>query len=264
MKRLLLILPLALAATSSSLAASSPAAQERAQVRLIAESGLRAGAYHAAVVVDLAPDTITYWRNPGDAGVPPTFDFSASDNLQGARVTMPAPSRIAEADGEALGYRDRLVMPLAVTPKDAGKPVRLEMKFDYAACARICVPMHADEVLILQPNGAASADAALIAQTEAIVPKPATLAEAGALERIKADKPSFLFTPKNGGALDLFADAPDGYFITTRKQGAGFLITIADAPNDAPAPPAPVALTLTREQGALEFPAPLDAPAPAR
>src|SRR3954451_2214485 len=45
----------------------------------------------AGVEMKLAPGWHTYWRYPGDSGVPPEFDFSSSDNLKSATVRYPAP-----------------------------------------------------------------------------------------------------------------------------------------------------------------------------
>ena len=70
----------------------APAA--KAEARLVA-----AGPTLAAFEVRLAPGAITYWRNPGDAGVPPTFDFTGSQNVARVDPIFPAPKRISEPDG---------------------------------------------------------------------------------------------------------------------------------------------------------------------
>ena len=86
----------------------APAA--KSQARLIAASRDLAG-----FEIALAPGAITYWRDPGDAGLPPTLDFSASDNVASVEPEFPAPKRIKEADGgEAFGYDGDVVFPLRI------------------------------------------------------------------------------------------------------------------------------------------------------
>ncbi|HBR25972.1 MAG TPA: hypothetical protein DD732_02860, partial [Rhizobiales bacterium] len=67
----------------------------------------------------------TYWKNPGDSGVPPTFDWSGSNNLKHAEVLYPAPHRIADANGTAIGYDDEIVFPVKLTPEREGEPIEL-------------------------------------------------------------------------------------------------------------------------------------------
>jgi len=95
----------------------------KAEARLIA-----AGDRLAGFEIKLAPGAITYWRDPGEAGLPPSFDFSASDNVASVEPVFPAPGRIKEADGgEAFGYEGGVVFPLRVEPRDASRPVTLAL-----------------------------------------------------------------------------------------------------------------------------------------
>src|SRR4029077_13588186 len=71
---------------------------QRAAVRLIAgASRSEAGAtiHRAGVEIRLAPGWKTYWRYPGDSGLPPRFDFSKSQNVKSITVRWPAPQRLA-------------------------------------------------------------------------------------------------------------------------------------------------------------------------
>ena len=132
----------------------APGAKSRA--RLIADG---AG---AGFEIALDPGAITYWRDPGEAGVPPTFDFSGSDNLAKAEVEFPAPERIPEPDGSvAFGYRGGVVLPIRVVAADPGKPVRLVAKVNYAVCEKICLPARASAALALGAPGASPNAAAL-------------------------------------------------------------------------------------------------------
>src|SRR3569833_3160178 len=68
----------------------------------------------------------TYWRTPGDSGVPPRFDFSKSENVEAVTVLWPAPQAFDDgAGGHSIGYHDSVVLPLRIVAKSADKPVIL-------------------------------------------------------------------------------------------------------------------------------------------
>src|SRR5450755_3683867 len=94
-------------------------------VRLLA--GSRSGAVLlGGIAFQLQPGWHTYWRSPGDSGVPPRFDFSKSDNVEAVAVLYPAPQKFDDgAGGTSLGYTHKIVLPLRITAKDANKPVTL-------------------------------------------------------------------------------------------------------------------------------------------
>ena len=76
---------------------------QRAAVRLIGAA--QRGTVHAGVEIRLASGWKTYWRYPGDSGVPPRFDFSASRNVASVTVRYPAPQRLSDESGTSIGYK---------------------------------------------------------------------------------------------------------------------------------------------------------------
>ncbi len=233
---------------------------DKAQVRFVTAGDLAADGYHAAIVIELAPDTLTYWRNPGEAGVPPSFDWSASQNVAKADVSLPAPTRIKEAGGDVFGYMKRVAYAVRIEPADRSKPVQAALKMDYAACEKICIPMHAEAQALLAPDGKAGPDAAEVAAAAALTPRKAALDQVATIAPIVgAPKPSWRVEPKIKDAGDLFPEAPDGYFLETARDGAGFRLTLAERPAGRPPEPVPARLTLTAPSGAVEFDVRLDA-----
>lgn len=97
----------------------------------------------AGIEIRLREKWKTYWRVPGDAGIPPRFDFSGSENLEKAEVLWPAPNRYTDQFGVAIGYKDRVIFPLRLTPIDPKKPIKFSVKLDYAACEIVCIPLQA-------------------------------------------------------------------------------------------------------------------------
>ncbi len=96
--------------------------------------------FRAGIEVRLAPGWKTYWRYPGDSGVPPRFDFSKSDNVKSVAVLWPAPHRFTDESGASIGYKGHLLLPLHVVAADPKRPVTLRLSIDYAICENLCVP----------------------------------------------------------------------------------------------------------------------------
>ena len=135
--------------------------EAHAEARLIAGAMAKtadAAFVRAGVEIKLDPGWKTYWRDPGDSGMPPTLDFSGSDNVKAVTVLWPAPQQFPDgAGGNSIGYLDHVVLPLRVTPVDAAKPSALHLKLGDDVCGNMCVPVEADLKLPLSGDGAEEA-----------------------------------------------------------------------------------------------------------
>ncbi|HEY3908445.1 MAG TPA: protein-disulfide reductase DsbD domain-containing protein [Stellaceae bacterium] len=131
-----------------------------------------ASTVEVGVEIRLAPGWHAYWRSPGDAGIPPSIDWTGSDNLAQAQIAWPAPQRYSLQGFETAGYQDHLVLPVRLALSRPGQPLALHAAIDYAACAQICVPYSAKLALNLPAGGASPApQAGLIAAARARVPQ---------------------------------------------------------------------------------------------
>ena len=144
-------------------------------MRLLA--GSRSGAVLlGGVALQLQPGWKTYWRTPGDSGVPPRFDFSKSDNVEAVTVLWPAPQKFDDgAGGISLGYHDLIVLPLRIVAKAVDKPVTLRAEINYAVCEKLCIPVEANAELAFN-SVASTEDSALFAALDT-VPKPANVGD---------------------------------------------------------------------------------------
>src|SRR6267142_1751033 len=144
-------------------------------LRLLA--GSRSGAVLlGGVAIQLEPGWKTYWRTPGDSGVPPRFDFSKSDNVEAVTVLWPAPMKFDDgAGGHSLGYKHQIVLPLRIVAKNADKPVTLRADINYAVCEKLCIPVEASAELAIA-SVASTEDSALFAALDT-VPKPANIGD---------------------------------------------------------------------------------------
>src|SRR4051794_24798048 len=184
---MMVIVPVHAAGFATALLASCLALQARAQdsspwqkdghsaVRLVA--GSRSGSVLlGGIAFQLQPGWHTYWRNPGDSGVPPRFDFSKSDNVEAVTVLWPAPKKFDDgAGGTALGYKQQVVLPLRIVAKNADKPVTLRAQVSYAVCDKLCIPVEANAELAFA--SVASTEDGNLSDALNTVPKPANIGD---------------------------------------------------------------------------------------
>ena len=202
---------------------SSPAIEARAEdaspwqrdghsaVRLLA--GSRSGSVLlGGIAFQLQPGWKTYWRTPGDSGVPPRFDFSKSDNVEAVTVLWPAPTKFDDgAGGHSLGYHDTIVLPLRIVAKNLDKPVTLRADVNYAVCEKICIPVQAAAELPFT-SVASTEDSALFAALDT-VPKPANVGDPNPLtiRDVKREGKSTVLVDvvsPDARGLNLFVEGP--------------------------------------------------------
>jgi DsbC/DsbD-like thiol-disulfide interchange protein len=208
----------------------------------------------------------TYWRIPGDSGVPPSFDWSGSKNLKHAQMLYPAPHRFADANGTAIGYDDEVVFPVKLTPEREGEPIELKLAFSYGLCMDLCIPNDVSVGLALAADAALHrGDAALLETFLARVPKPAAPGTVPRVEGVTANldgpKPEILvdalFAPDATGT-DLFIEAGETFVpvpmplapLADGKQR--FAVTFATPAEVAAIKGKPLTLTLVSDRGSTE------------
>jgi DsbC/DsbD-like thiol-disulfide interchange protein len=231
----------------------------KSSARLIAANSAN-GALQAGVEIKLAPGAITYWRNPGDAGLPPTLSFEGSSNLAQTRVSFPAPRRLSEGGGEAFGYDRALILPIDVEAIDPSKPVELALKLNYAVCEVICVPAQANLRLALPADagGAPSPFADAIAEAKALIPRPVEWRSLAAdLSPTGENAWRICLAPQPGPKRDLFIEPPEAWWFDIKSDANGaagtacFGVKLMQKPPDA-ALPVLARLTITGGRGPVE------------
>jgi DsbC/DsbD-like thiol-disulfide interchange protein len=181
-------------------------------VRLLA--GSRSGTVLlGGIAFQLQPGWKTYWRTPGDSGVPPRFDFSKSENIEAVTVLWPAPKKFDDgAGGSSLGYHDQVVLPLRIVAKSTDKPVTLRAAVNYAVCDKLCVPVEADVELAFT-SVASTEDSVLFAALDT-VPKPANVGDPNPLtiRDVKREGKSTVLVdvvaPSEARDINLFVEGP--------------------------------------------------------
>ena len=245
--------------------------------RLIAGAAIKSADskfIRAGIEIRLDPGWKTYWRYPGDSGVPPTLDFAGSQNIKSVTTLWPAPELFADGGGgHSIGYRGDVILPLHIVPNDPSKPSSLRLKLGYAVCGKLCVPAQADLDLML--SGKAGSEEPTLVAAEARVPRRVALGQAGDFgitavrregegkrERVVVD-----VAAPAGVPVELFAEGPTGEWALPLPQPtdadgtAGtrrFTFDLDGMPPGAQAKGALLTLTAVSPSDAIEVRARLD------
>jgi DsbC/DsbD-like thiol-disulfide interchange protein len=247
--------------------------------------GDSSGELRAGIELRLAAGWKTYWRYPGDSGVPPVFDFSKSENVKSVEVRWPAPHRFTDESGASIGYKGSVVLPLRVIAQNPRRPAVLRLAIDYAICERLCIPAKGSaslEISRANISRIATASNAALAAAEALVPRPVPFGDPGplavrAMRQEGGAKPHVIVevaAPAGAGApLDLFVEGPtpdwalplpepiDGGPELSGSPGLRrFAFEIDGLPPGASAAGAQLRFTLVAGDKAIEATAPLDNP----
>ncbi len=108
-----------------------------------------------ALELQLEPGWKTYWRSPGDTGLPPRFEWQGSRNLAGVTFHWPAPQAIRSGERLEMGYHDSLLLPFTARATDPGKPVEVVAQVELGLCEDICVPVSLD---LIAPKSGTTGD----------------------------------------------------------------------------------------------------------
>lgn len=140
---LILILTLSVAVAAAAQDATEWQVHEGAKTRLIAGVG-QGGQHHFAWEIELEDGWKTYWRTPGQAGLPPRLNFDGSENLAVARPEFPLPERFDFFGIESYGYAKHLVLPVKAVAEDPARPLSIQATVDFMVCKDLCIPYTTD------------------------------------------------------------------------------------------------------------------------
>jgi len=132
--------PLALAALTALPVSAQGWVDDVVQIDVLDGGTTATGTHRAAIRLTLEPGWKTYWRAPGDAGIPPQFSWRGSRNLEATQMSWPTPEVFDQNGMRSVGYETELVLPIDITPRRAGQPVRLKGKMEIGVCREVCIP----------------------------------------------------------------------------------------------------------------------------
>lgn len=99
------------------------------------------GTHMAALHIQLQPGWKTYWRAPGEGGIPPQFDWSGSENIKSVKFHWPRP-KVANVNGlRTIGYSNEVIIPVEFSLQSKTRSASLKGRVDLGVCKDICIPM---------------------------------------------------------------------------------------------------------------------------
>ncbi|UWQ05061.1 protein-disulfide reductase DsbD domain-containing protein [Aliiroseovarius crassostreae] len=173
------------AAPASAGSGLPSAPDDIARIELLPGWRTATGEHMAALRIELAEGWKTYWRAPGDSGIPPSFDLKTSENVGHVEFHWPVPDVFVEGGVRTIGYKEELVLPMTITPGTAGAPIKLSGDLQFGVCLDICMPMQASLSMAL-PTGAATQNRAI---KKALQARPDTSREAGVKKALCSFEP---------------------------------------------------------------------------
>jgi DsbC/DsbD-like thiol-disulfide interchange protein len=233
-------LALALAITPLAAQEASPWSEDHAsRARLIAGEAHGEGRLIGLEIL-MDEGYKTYWRHPGDSGLPPEIDWAGSQNVADVEILFPAPGRFKDASGVFFGYDRAVILPLLVTPVDPSHPMQLSLSLEYGVCKEICIPARAELALLPAQTPARAHAEAIAASVEQVPVRQDLGAGAFAITEVAARPDGHLMVSVRAphDAL-LFAEGPDyRWFLAPEEQmqqgaeaGEGvFVVELAERP----------------------------------
>jgi DsbC/DsbD-like thiol-disulfide interchange protein len=234
----------------------------------------------AGIEIALAPDFKTYWRSPGESGLPPLFDWSASSNVRQVTVLWPVPVRFSDGSGTSVGYAESVVLPLIVSPEDDARPVDLRVRADYGVCSTLCIPGHGRAELTLVPGVPADAERRRrIEGFLARVPASATAGEDRVPRVLRAAAVGKAIeietlTASSSREPDIFVEAAEGWYFGTpvpkvvsadaAVRRILWAVPVLEAPKEAVSAGLPLVVTVPDGESGIEVRLNLDGAGAAR
>lgn len=216
-----------------------------------------AGRIHGVLDIALKPGWKTYWRDPGDAGVPPQIDISASTNIANATLSFPPPQRHDDGSGKWAGYDHPVSLPVTFTLSAPNEPAVIDADIFLGICETICIPVQTKLTIDPSSDPDNVEDAALVKAALATLPAPAN-PDFG-VNILPGDRETLIVEasfPGNAKAADFFVAGELGYMfgVPARSEKDGklvFTVQILDRPTSTPTDGG-LYYTLTTAAGAVE------------
>ena len=112
------------------------------------------------------PDWHTYWKNPGDSGLPTELHWQLPPGMDAGEIAWPVPRKIPIGHLANYGYEGQVLLPVPVTvspafnPGPLAKEVTLRLKANWLVCRQECIPEEGEFTLQLPIEGTTALHAA--------------------------------------------------------------------------------------------------------
>lgn len=198
-----------------------------AKARLVVTGDPMSGYLQAGLEIELDEDWKTYWRFPGDSGIPPTLDWSKARNVANASLRFPAPQRFKDEYGQSVGYKHNVIFPIDIELARIGRPTQLEIDAILGICREVCIPVTERFSLKVPPIFVASQDAKdVLVKANANIPglfsESNTEAQGNLLietsEREGTTPLLSIRVPLGLEIVDVFVEGPETWFLSLPQK----------------------------------------------
>jgi thiol:disulfide interchange protein/DsbC/DsbD-like thiol-disulfide interchange protein len=176
----LIALPLVAAAAPSAVVTTP---QVRAELVAHAPEGIAAGKpVWLGLKIAHAPHWHTYWKNPGDSGLPTTLAWTLPAGVVAGDIQWPTPARLPIGPLMNFGYEGTLLLPVPLTVPAGfnAESLSVKLRADWLVCKDVCIPEGGDFAISIPTAAASAGEAALFAATESARPAVVPGAQASA------------------------------------------------------------------------------------
>ncbi|MBS9719788.1 hypothetical protein JYU29_03695 [Tianweitania sp. BSSL-BM11] len=254
-KKAALALSLFLATLPAHAASSDWFETEGGRIRLVTTGSPAAdGTLRAALQIDVAPGWKTYWRDPGDAGVPPQITFPPASGITTAEIGFPVPQRFDDGASHWAGYEWPISLALTLHAAPAKAMQSLEADVFLGLCQKICVPVQAQLTVDSTRNADDLFDRATVSAAFDSLPAEASPSFGVTSTRVEDDTLIVETTAPARENLTLFLASKGGFEFGEPKHEEGstrFSVPLLAQPKDAAAPTS-IAYTLSNGDTAVD------------
>ncbi|MDP1646952.1 MAG: protein-disulfide reductase DsbD family protein [Rubrivivax sp.] len=179
----LLLIAASFAAPLSALAAAAVVTTEQVRAELVAHApeGVTPGKpLWLGLLIDHQPHWHTYWKNPGDSGLPTTLAWQLPAGVTAGDIAWPTPQKIAVGPLMNYGYEGQLLLPVPVTvsPSFTGHALDIQLRAQWLVCKDVCIPQQGEFALSIPVQASTVMHSATFAAAQAALPQPAAAAQA--------------------------------------------------------------------------------------
>jgi thiol:disulfide interchange protein DsbD len=172
----------------ASLAGASPASvvtteQVRAELVAHAPQGVQPGQpMWLGLAIDHQPHWHTYWKNPGDSGLPTQLQWDLPAGFTAGEIEWPTPQRLPIGPLVNYGYEGKLLLPVPLTVPAgfAGDTLNVKLRADWLVCKEVCIPESGEFALAIPVRSSSASQAARFEAAAAARPQPASGVRAAA------------------------------------------------------------------------------------
>ncbi len=204
------MLGLAQAAVASAVVTTE---QVRAELVAHAPEGVEPGKpLWLGLQIEHQPGWHTYWKNPGDSGLPTTLSWLLPAGVAAGDIEWPTPNKLPVGPLMNYGYKDKVLLPVQATVSSAfnGNALEVKLSAQWLVCKEVCIPQQGDFTLNVPVRASTAIHGAAFDAARAAVPQPVpgATAEARLVDNAKALRVSVNGLPAalHGRELTFFAE----------------------------------------------------------